>query len=271
MTFQHPDLGPRIGVGRTAEVFALGDDRAVKLFYSGFDQREAQNEIEFTKLATAWDLPTARFQETIEIDGRTGIVLDRIHGESLLKRITRKPNELKDLVREFARLHCRLHSIEVSAKPSFRDYLSKQIRSASGLGSALKDQVISYMDRIPATNSVLCHGDYHPENVLVSNRRLVVMDWATARSGCAAADCARTALLLRVGSTAHLDPLTRVIASLSRGVFLRMYARQYSNQAAPQNTRTEQWMPVMAAARLAEGIEDERARLLGIVYARFET
>ena len=271
MAFQPADLGPRIGVGRTAEVFALGNDLAVKLFYSGFDQREAQNEIEFTKLATALDLPTARFYETIEIDGRSGIVLERINGESLLKRITRKPYELRALVREFAQLHSRLHSIEVSAKPSFRDYLSKQIRSASGLGSALIDQVISYMDRIPVTNSVVCHGDYHPENVIVSNGRLVAMDWATARSGCAAADCARTELLLRVGSIAHLDPLTRVIVSLGRGVFLRMYVSQYSNQTAPHKTRTEPWMPVMAAARLAEGIEDERARLLDIVHARFET
>ena len=271
MTVQSPDLGPRIGVGRTAEVFSLGEDRAIKLFYNGFDQREAQNEIEFVKLATAWGLPTARFYETIEIDGRTGIVLDRIDGESLLKRIARRPNELKGLVREFAQLHFRLHSIQVSPNPSFRDHLREQIRSVSGLESALKDQVITYMDCIPETNSVLCHGDYHPENVLVSDRRLFVMDWATARSGCAAADCARTELLLRVGTTAHLDLLTRVITSLSRGVLLRMYARQYSSQAAPQTMGTEQWMPVMAAARLAEGIEDERARLLAIVHARFQT
>ncbi len=265
MTSRVSDLGPKIGEGRTADVFGLDEDRVVKLFHRGIDESEVQDEMSFAKLAVASGLPTAELLERIEIAGRTGVVFRRIAGESLLARISRRPHELPSLARQFAHLHCRMHAIETPSRPSFRDKLEAQIRKVATLGAAKKDRIIAHMDGLPAPRTVLCHGDYHPENVIVSGRGLVIIDWATARSGCAAADCARTALLTALGSISHLNPSSRRVVALVRGTFQRIYCWHYSRTMALDKNDMDQWMPVVAAARLAEEIEGETEPLTRLV------
>jgi len=158
-----------------------------------------------------------------------------------------------------------MHVIETPSRPSFRDTLEAQIRKVATFGAAKKDRIIAHMDSLPAPRMVLCHGDYHPENVIVSRRGLVIIDWATARSGCAAADCARTALLIAQGSTSHLDAPSRLIVALVRGTFQRIYYRSYLKMMALSKKDIEQWVPVVAAARLAEEIDGERQPLTRLV------
>ena len=265
MTYRVSDLGPKIGKGRTADVFGLDENRVVKLFHRDINESEVQDEMGFAKLAVASDLPTAEVLERIEVEGRIGVVFRRISGESLLARISRRPHELPSLARQFARLHCRMHVIETPSRPSFRDNLEAQIRKVANFGAAKKDRIIAHMDSLPAPRMVLCHGDYHPENVIVSGRGLVIIDWATARSGCAAADCARTALLTALGSISHLNPPARLIVALVRGTFQRIYRWQYLRTMALGQRDIDQWVRVVAAARLAEEIEGETEPLTRLV------
>jgi tRNA A-37 threonylcarbamoyl transferase component Bud32 len=262
------DLGPKIGVGRTAEVFGVEDSRALKLFRRDIDQSEIQNEISFTRLANASGIPTADVLECVTLEGRLGIVFSRISGESMLTRISQSPLEAAKLARKFAQLHCQIHSVEITSGPMFRDTLESQIRKVSNLGAATADQIITYMDSLPVSNLVLCHGDYHPDNLIISERGPVIIDWASARLGCAAADCARTSLLIAVGSTSHLNWPSSVITTV-RGTFGRIYRRHYSKLMGSSTKEADLWLPVVAAARLAENINGEAEQLIKIVEKSF--
>jgi aminoglycoside phosphotransferase (APT) family kinase protein len=80
--------------------------------------------------------------------------------------------------------------------------------AGAGLPPPLREHAVRVLDALPDGDR-LCHGDYHPGNVLVAADRVGVIDWANAACGVPEADHARTVLLLR-----WADPLpgTPVIA-----------------------------------------------------------
>ena len=83
------------------------------------------------------------------------LVLERVDGTTMLAELRRRPWRLAGHARALAELHHRLHSI-------------------------------------PFEDGRLLHLDFHPDNVLLSARGPVVIDWANARSGEPALDVAMT-------------------------------------------------------------------------------
>jgi aminoglycoside phosphotransferase (APT) family kinase protein len=120
------------------------------------------------------------------------------------------------------------------------------------------------LDGLPAGDR-LCHGDFHPGNVLLTAGRTAVIDWVGATRGSPEADHARTLLLLR-----WADPLpdtsvfSRALIRAGRSMLADRYARIYQ-RGATRLRQVDRWLIVHAAARLAEGIQAEEAMLLGML------
>lgn len=57
----------------------------------------------------------------------------------------------------------------------------------------------------------LCHGDFHPRNVIVDGDELTIIDWVDASSGPPAADLARSAIIF-LGSRSATSPVPCAIA-----------------------------------------------------------
>ncbi len=257
-------LGPRIGVGRTAEVFGLGDDRVVKLFYPGFPLAHVEAEANASELVAKAGLPAPGFHGLVEIGGRSGIVYERLDGETILQALRRRPQELLRLTRQFAELHRQLHQCEISALRPYRGALAGRIEQAPGLSDADKARVIDYMHRLRADPPMVCHGDFHPDNVMLTHRGPVVIDWMAACAGEPAADVARTLLLLTIGTPVDMDPLARLMMLLFRRLFCHRYQAHYFSGSELTPGRVRSWLPVLAATRLAEGIENETGQLLAL-------
>ncbi|MBE0411731.1 MAG: phosphotransferase [Anaerolineales bacterium] len=84
-------LGTPLAVGRTAEIFAWPDERILKLFRPGRDKAEVQIEAQKTQAVHAAGLPVPAVYGLVEIDGRAGILYERITGISLLELSQTKP------------------------------------------------------------------------------------------------------------------------------------------------------------------------------------
>src|SRR4030095_15455198 len=86
------------------------------------------------------------------------------------------------------------------------------------------------LDGLPAGDR-LCHGDFHPGNLLVCADRVSVIDWPNATRGVPEADYARTMLLLE-----QADPLPgtsllfRGLMAAGRSLFARSFARTYQQR-----------------------------------------
>jgi aminoglycoside phosphotransferase (APT) family kinase protein len=92
----------------------------------------------------------------------------------------------------------------------------------------------------------LCHGDFHPMNVLGDASRPIVIDWPNACRGDPAGDVCRSYLILKLHADEVAEP------------YLDAYCRAAS---VPCHTILD-WLAYVAAARLAEDVPGEQNRLL---------
>src|SRR5688572_28799358 len=160
-------LGPKIGEGREAEVFAWGDDAVVKLYRPGLLGFRAESLI----LAQLHGHGVAaRLIDVVDHDGRTGLVLERLRGPDMLALLQRQPWRVAALATTLARAHLAIHDVSApSALPDLREVLAARVDRAE-LPARLRDFVSRTLDRLPAGDR-LCHGDFHPGNVLVATDR----------------------------------------------------------------------------------------------------
>ncbi len=257
-------LGPRIGVGQTAEVFAIDDGRVVKLFHPDLSRTSVEAEAHAAELVARAGLPAPDFHGLVEIEKRPGIVYERLQGETMLDVMRRRPHQLRRFSREFAALHRQLHQCEIPQLRSYRDSLSAQIQDATGLTEADKERVLSRLHGLPRDRHMVCHGDFHPDNIMLTQRGWVVIDWMTACSGEPAADVARTLMLLAIGTPIEMNPWQRMMTLLLRRFFRNRYQADYFHGCEPTPPQVQAWLPVLAAARLAESIDDETNYLLAL-------
>ena len=256
--------GPRIAGGRTAEVFLWGDRQILKLFLEGFPARTVEYEARVTGAAHYAGLPVPVVEGVVEIDGRTGIVFERIDGATIEGPQLAIPWTRARCARMCAELHVAVHSCQLPEAISQRERLEEVIRKAPGLPADTREAVLKALQQLPDGNA-LCHNDFHPGNVMMSSRGPIIIDWMTATRGNPLADVARTSLLLRIGTRAGVGALERRISNLVGSRLYSAYLRDYLELATVSRRQISAWLPVMAAARLAEPIPEERQRLLALI------
>lgn len=260
-----PTPGPRIAQGRTAEVYAWGDGQILKLFYDWCPPNWVQQEIEMGRLVAPMTLPTPKLLDVVEINGREGLVYERVEGPSMLQRANAKPWLVFGLARQLAELHAAIHGQSGDGLPSLYAYLQREIAHVEALPPDLKTSVLRVLDQLPDGRS-LCHFDFHPDQVLLTPGGPMVIDWMTAHQGNPLADAARTTLLLTVGQAPYAGRLMRASINMWRGFFRRSYLARYL-ALRPQATRAavKMWIIPVAAARLQERIAGEEEPLLALI------
>jgi len=258
-------FGRQIGEGYTAEVFLWPHDKVIKLFRNGLPNELCIGEFEATRrIYDSFGICPEVF-ELVDVDGKKGIVYEKIAGESMLGRIMRKIWTSKSNGKKLAQLQLSFQKEVNFPLPSVGGLLKRNINRASDLSAAEKEYLHQYIDSLPDGNS-LCHFDFHPGNVLVQNDKYIVIDWMTASKGNPLADCARTSILLRHAETNLKPVFLNWLTSKIRKIIYNEYIYEYTTAAKVSIEDIEAWeLPVMAA-RLIEWIPpNEKSKLLHIV------
>lgn len=257
--------GPLIGVGRTAEVFAWGDGQVLKLYRAGMPEQWVREEATVGRIVVEAGLAAPAVGGVIEVDGRLGIIYERLDGPSLLDYLAGHPAEIPALGRQFASVHAQMHDCRRPQLPSQRAGFVEAIRYAPALPAELKQAALRRLDALPDGQSV-CHGDYHPGNLVLASRGLMVIDWMTASHGNPVADVARTTLMFRLARVPdYYDAETRQAVDQARSIFSEAYLSEYLSRRPFAVDEIEAWIPVIAAARLSEGIAEEEDMLIDLV------
>lgn len=263
-------IGARLGGGREADVHTwTGEpidetvgEAVVKLYRHDFGGHQA----EATALSALDGLGIApSLINIMDCDGRTGLVLERLPGQDMLTLLQRQPWRVFGLAHALAKAHLAVHNVPAPRElADLRDVLAARIEDAD-LPEPLRAFALRTLDGLPAGDR-LCHGDYHPGNVLVADGRIGVIDWPGATRGVAEADHAHTILLLRWADPLPNTPLlSRALTAAGRSLLARSYTRAYTADSPHPMRRVSSWLIVRAAARLAEGIDAERKTLIGFL------
>ncbi|MCB1165799.1 MAG: phosphotransferase, partial [Leptospiraceae bacterium] len=240
------------------------DEQVLKLFFPEISESEIRKELANTEAAALAALPAAHCHGTVEIDGRHGILLDRIRGISLTQLPEKHTKEFFALPRYLAQVHMELHKRTAPGLEDFRELVESTLDkpSLAFLSKDEKNRIRNYLSLLPQGDRAL-HLDFHPENIIVAGDRKVVIDWMTAARGVPAADVAFTVFLLR---DAELFPgistLKRWFYETVRRFILKGYLSYYLKHSGLSMADLEVWrLPVLLLRLGIWGIESERSRL----------
>ena len=258
-------VGAPLARGRTAEVFAWKDGQVLKLFFDWVPPVWVETEAKVSRLVYEAGLPAPAIEGLVEVNGRRGIVFERVEGPSMLGEWKSKPLILVRSARQLAELHAATHALVGAELPANRQRLEGSIRAAQALPAPMKEAVLSALARLPDGDALL-HGDFHPDNVIMTARGPIIIDWMTATRGNPLADVARTSMLLGL---AALPPGTRGrwVIEAGRKLYHATYLRRYLELRPASREEIAAWRLPILAARLNENIAPEQAQLLALIEA----
>ena len=259
-----PEIKNPIALGRTAQVFSWENDTVLKLFFDWVPESWITHEFRVARLVseTGLDIP-AVVGEIVTLDGRKGICYQKVDGESMMQHISTHPFKLFSHTSMMGKLHAGMHSRSGIGLPSQHEKLHYKIKDADPLPDDLKGAALLALEKLPQGDR-LCHGDFHPGNILMTNHGPVIIDWTDASCGNPISDVART-LVLITAAQLPLDSLFGWILKFGRHLLINSYTRNYFHFAKEDHSQLDAWIPVVAAARLNEEIPEEYDQLLNIV------
>ena len=263
----------KLAEGREAEIFAWEDGTVLRLLHNPDAQQQVEWEARAMRVALAAGVSVPAVHGTTTVQGRPGLIMERIDGLDLLALVGRRPWAVLSIGKTSGQLHARLHEVSApDSLPALKASLAARIEASDLVPRRLAEFAISALHGLPDGDR-LCHGDFHPGNIMLSNGEPVLIDWTNVTRGDPNADFVRTNLMLRIGepppgSTALLRALAQFGARFGRSILLSAYLRAYRRARTPDAALVEQWEVPVAANRLAEDVEGERTKLLSILEAR---
>jgi len=248
-------LGEPIATGRTSEIFAWEDGHILKLLRPGFHPGLIQQEEVITTAIYQAGIAVPKIYEVVEVNGRPGIVYERINGPSLIETIERHPFRLQRHAALLARLHAAIHThtypqaIEGTSRQ--KKILAMQVNEAQVLPASVRQAILSLLDRLP-DGDTLCHNDFHPLNVLMGHCDPVIIDWESASLGNPCADVARTSLTVMLGRPVEGFPnaLTQKVAEWYLSAFTSAYLNHYREITHNRLEDLRAWQTIQAAAKV---------------------
>lgn len=254
-------LGPKLAEGRTAEVFAWGDDQVIKLYRHGWPRRTVEFEYRQALASQQTGYRVPQVEQVIDLDERIGIIYERIEGSTMLSVLEKRPYRYPHFVRQMADLHAEMHTKSVSDLEELHERLAWKISDADVLTPEEKNKLHAHLSHLPRGNHLL-HGDFHPGNILLTPESPIIIDWIDATMGHPLADVARTTVIGKFG----VPPEMGLVGFLFKQM-IPIYLRRYFQQSPYSSADLAAWLPVVAAGRLNENIPHEREALLKFVRA----
>ena len=184
-----------IGRGRAADVFEHGPGRVLRRYRQEFNAEREAGVMEFVREE---GYPVPRVYEAHGKD----LVMERVDGPTMLADLARRPWMIWSHAATLARLHRRLQLI---------------------------DAPTSLLELREAPGNKVVHGDLHIENVVLTAKGPVVIDWSGVHRGDPYADVVMTWIIL-AAAQAPGSAWTRAIAAMGRRLFIDGFLRGFDRR-----------------------------------------
>jgi Ser/Thr protein kinase RdoA (MazF antagonist) len=174
-------LGEKIGEGAFSEAYAWAPGQVVKLFKPGVPRWMPWHEARMIRAVSAAGVPVPEVFGEVRLDGRFGIVLQRLDGPTLwhLSRTGAVTFEQAGAI--VAALAMSLH--KTSPPPevlSVREHMERELQHDDAkIPERLAADILALIDRLPPGDG-LCHCDLSPGNVIMTAEGPKLVDWTFA-------------------------------------------------------------------------------------------
>lgn len=194
------ELGKRIGTGGTASVYEWSKGKVIKVFKKDYPIESITMEYNNALALKKFSFKKAIAYELKKIEESYGIVYSYVQGESLLDYLFRT-GDIEVTAKHMATLHKEILECRITAGiTTVRDFLHNNITNSPQATSAASKEMLRIVDLLPE-GDVLCHGDFCPGNIILTEDGPVVIDFMNVCRGDALYDIARTLYLIKYTPT----------------------------------------------------------------------
>lgn len=244
--------------GGEADIYDLGGGKILRLSRKSMVQT-AETEQQLFQILEENHISVPHLYEAVEIGGRQGRIMQKISGESLMEHIVRHPLMRGDEMKKFVSLQLRLGRIKCgdglyTLGDMFRHFLAQE--------APVSAEILEFMKKVwkelPQENFI-CHGDFHPGNILLENKKYYLIDWSGAYRGRFAADIAHSYILMKqVPVIPGQNGFEHTVIKYWGARFASAYFREVQRQTQIDLAEFSKWTVIMSFLRSFWGMEDEK-------------
>jgi len=237
--------GKKIGEGNTATVYEWEEGTVLKLFLQGYPKSDVEREFQNAQAINDMNFAKPRAYEMISCEERLGIIYDKVEGESLLNWVL-KTGDLQGCAEHMSKLHKSILLNSVSNVPDYKQFLKYHILNAPSANLMGQEGVLAVLNKLK-DGDTLCHGDFHPGNILLSNGQTMVIDFMNVCHGDFLYDVARTVFLVEYTPVPAGTEDKVMVMGLKKTL-----ADLYLNKMNTTREMIQDYLSVIIAARVSE-------------------
>lgn len=187
-----------------------------------------------------------QLEEIRKIDGRWAVVYRFIKGRTLAELMKEAPEKADEYLSQMVDLQIEINSKRSAKISKLKDYLKRSIEGLDMIDDVKKYELLTRLEAMPK-HVKLCHGDFTPDNIIVNDDGVFVVDWLKAKQGNASADIAKTYLRFCLSHQTE---------------YAEKYLKLYCTKTGTAVKYVQDWLPIVAAAQLKFKRPEERELLL---------
>ena len=255
---------PVLARGGQAEIYDCGESRVLRVARRPQDFDAIRREYAVYCVLAQAGLPVPRAYELVDVGGAPAILMDRLSGPTMQQALASHPLRTARFGRELALLHAEIgrHSVATQEIRTTRAKAEWCIGRSRNLPESSGRAVREILQGLP-DGDALCHGDFHPGNIILHDGTSYLIDWVGASRGDFLADVAHTYLLLRVvPRLPHVGRFLHMLQVRVGRALAESYLAQIASLGVLDYRRFSAWLLVNAAERTYHGLPSEQERLL---------
>ncbi|MDR1388511.1 MAG: phosphotransferase [Treponema sp.] len=230
---------------RPTKTLYLDGDKVIKLMGKEHSASDVLSEAFNQVCAAESGIKVPALYEVTQVDGKWAIVMEYIRGKTLADSMKAGPARFDEYLNRFVDIQLYMHGHSAPRLPLHTEKMHRKIRQ-SGLDATVRYELHTRLDSLPK-HTKLCHGDFNPSNIIITEKDEYIIDWSHATQGNASSDAARTFLLFSLaGQKEAAEKYLSLFCKKSDT------ARQY----------VQKWIPIVSASQLVKGKSEERELLL---------
>lgn len=251
--------------GECADIYEIDAHTVLKLGKPGWSKEQLYQEYRNGKRIAASNIPAPKVYEFVEADGRYGYTMARLHDVTLLDLLWKHPGKFIAYAKKLAAIHAQIHRADAPEElPLLTETYSEFIALKESISDEKKQAICRDIERFSAGSACcICHGDFHPINILMDGDEYSVIDWVLATRGNPESDVAGTYLITRVYSL-HIggkNLFRHMVSMLGGSLLAKIYLREYIAITHMDRQKILRWIPVRAATYLDVGLPERLERI----------
>lgn len=253
---------PLIARGGQADIYDYGDGKVIRVPRRPQDYERIRYEYEVYSLLSGSDISAPKVYELVEVNKGPAIIMERIRGISMMDQIKKQPLLIRRKAIGLANMHLGVLKLNAVAPITIAKEKAKYcINGSQHLAEHVKQTLLDVLEQLPG-GDFLCHGDFHPGNILHSSGKDYIIDWSAASRGDIASDVAHTYILLKVvPRVPGISLLMHAMQKQLGRAMANVYLKTIMNSISLNPGLFSRWVLIMAAERTYYGLPSEMKRL----------